>query len=187
MPKSKNGGTRDKWKKPVRSDQIYSNNSAMNPIITAITASQVKKDITPFKVGDGVRVHTKVREGDKERVQVYAGIVIARKGHGIHESFTVRRISYGEGVERVFPVNTPNIDKVEVERESEVMKARLYYLRGRTGKAAVAVKVKDRSAEIHAKNIAEKAATAAAATAAATPAPAVTPAPAAATPAPAAS
>jgi len=159
----------------------------MNPIITAITASQVKKDITPFKVGDGVRVHTKVREGDKERVQVYAGIVIARKGHGIHESFTVRRISYGEGVERVFPVNTPNIDKVEVERESEVMKARLYYLRGRTGKAAVAVKVKDRSAEIHAKNIAEKAATAAAATAAATPAPAVTPAPAAATPAPAAS
>jgi large subunit ribosomal protein L19 len=187
MPKSKNGGTRDKWKKPVRSDQIYSNNSAMNPIITAITASQVKKDITPFKVGDGVRVHTKVREGDKERVQVYAGIVIARKGHGIHESFTVRRISYGEGVERVFPVNSPNIDKVEVERESEVMKARLYYLRGRTGKAAVAVKVKDRSAEIHAKNIAEKAATAAAATAAATPAPAVTPAPAAATPAPAAS
>jgi large subunit ribosomal protein L19 len=151
----------------------------MNPIITAITASQVKKDITPFKVGDGVRVHTKVREGDKERVQVYAGIVIARKGHGIHESFTVRRISYGEGVERVFPVNSPNIDKVEVERESEVMKARLYYLRGRTGKAAVAVKVKDRSAEIHAKNIAEKAATAAAATAAAAPAPAATPAPAA--------
>jgi len=159
----------------------------MNPIITEITASQVKKDITPFKVGDGVRVHTKVREGDKERVQVYAGIVIARKGHGIHESFTVRRISYGEGVERVFPVNSPNIDKVEVERESEVMKARLYYLRGRTGKAAVAVKVKDRSAEIHAKNIAEKAATAAAATAAtaaaataaAAPAPADTPAPAA--------
>ena len=151
----------------------------MNPIITEITASQVKKDITPFKVGDGVRVHTKVREGDKERVQVYAGIVIARKGHGIHESFTVRRISYGEGVERVFPVNSPNIDKVEVERESEVMKARLYYLRGRTGKAAVAVKVKDRSAEIHAKNIAEKAATAAAATAAAAPAPAATPAPAA--------
>ena len=138
----------------------------MNPIITEITASQVKKDITPFKVGDGVRVHTKVREGDKERVQIYAGIVIARKGHGIHESFTVRRISYGEGVERVFPVNSPNIDKVEVERESEVMKARLYYLRGRTGKAAVAVKVKDRSAEIHAKHLAEKAAKTAAATAA---------------------
>jgi large subunit ribosomal protein L19 len=114
----------------------------MNPIITEITSAQVKKDTTPFKVGDGVRVHTKVREGDKERVQIYAGIVIARKGHGIHETFTVRRISYGEGVERVFPVNSPNIEKIEVERESVPMKARLYYLRNRTGKAAVAVKVR---------------------------------------------
>jgi large subunit ribosomal protein L19 len=115
----------------------------MNPIISEITASQVKKDITPFKVGDGVRVHTKVREGDKERIQIYSGIVIARKGHGIHESFTVRRISYGEGVERVFPVNSPNIEKIEVEQESENMKARLYYLRRRTGKAAVAIKKKE--------------------------------------------
>src|SRR5471032_2924834 len=112
----------------------------MNPIIQAISASQVKTNLTPFKVGDGVRVHTKVREGDKERVQIFAGIVIARKGHGIHESFTVRRISYGEGVERVFPVNSPNIEKVEVERVSENMRARLYYLRDRQGKAAVAVK-----------------------------------------------
>ena len=126
----------------------------MNPIITAITASQVKKDITPFKVGDGVRVHTKVREADKERVQSYSGIVIARKGHGIHETFTVRRLSYGEGVERVFPVNSPNIEKIEVERESEVMKARLYYLRRRTGKAAVAIKDKDRAAVIHAEKVA---------------------------------
>jgi large subunit ribosomal protein L19 len=115
----------------------------MNPIISQITASQVKKDITPFKVGDGVRVHTKVREGDKERIQIYSGIVIARKGAGIHETFTVRRISYGEGVERVFPVNSPNIDKVEVERESEVMRSRLYYLRDRTGKAAVSVKERE--------------------------------------------
>ena len=115
----------------------------MNPIISQITASQVKKDITPFKVGDGVRVHTKVREGDKERIQIYSGIVIARKGAGIHETFTVRRISYGEGVERVFPVNSPNIDKVEVERESEVMRSPLYYLRGRTGKAAVSVKERE--------------------------------------------
>lgn len=130
----------------------------MNPIIQEITAHQVNKDITPFKVGDGVRVHTKVREGDKERVQVYAGIVIARKGHGIHETFTVRRLSYGEGVERVFPTNSPNIEKIEVERESEPMKARLYYLRRRTGKAAVAIKEKDRAAEIHAKHVAEKAA-----------------------------
>ena len=119
----------------------------MNPIISQITAEQVKKDITPFKVGDGVRVHTKVREGDKERVQIYSGIVIARKGHGIHESFTVRRISYGEGVERVFPVNSPNIEKIEVERDSEPMKARLYYLRRRTGKAAVAVKERENRVE----------------------------------------
>ena len=122
----------------------------------------MKKDTTPFPVGDGVRVHTKVREGDKERVQIYSGIVIARKGHGIHENFTVRRISYGEGVERVFPVNSPNIEKIEVERESENMKARLYYLRRRTGKAAVAIKEKDRAAEIHAQHVAAKAAAAAA-------------------------
>ncbi|HET7537318.1 MAG TPA: 50S ribosomal protein L19 [Candidatus Didemnitutus sp.] len=114
----------------------------MNSIIKDITAAQVKKDVASFKVGDGVRVHTKVREGDKERVQVFAGVVIARKGHGIHETFTVRRISYGEGVERVFPVSSPNIEKVEVEKDSEPGKARLYYLRERTGKAAMAVKEK---------------------------------------------
>ncbi|MBL9203303.1 MAG: 50S ribosomal protein L19 [Opitutaceae bacterium] len=134
----------------------------MNPIIREITAHQVRKDLSPFKVGDGVRVHTKVREGDKERVQVYAGIVIARKGTGIAETFTVRRLSYGEGVERVFPVNSPNIEKVEIERESQPMRARLYYLRKRTGKAAMAIKEKDRGAEIHAQHEAEKAAKAAA-------------------------
>ena len=114
----------------------------MNQIIKDITAAQVKSSSAPFKVGDGVRVHTKVREGDKERVQIFAGVVIAHKGSGIHETFTVRRISYGEGVERVFPVNSPNIEKIEIERESEPGKARLYYLRDRTGKAAMAVKEK---------------------------------------------
>jgi large subunit ribosomal protein L19 len=114
----------------------------MNPIIKEITAHQVKHNVAPFKVGDGVRVHTKVREGDKERVQVFAGVVIAHKGSGIHETFTVRRISYGEGVERVFPLNSPNLDKIEVERDSEPGRARLYYLRDRTGKAAMAVKEK---------------------------------------------
>ena len=114
----------------------------MNPIIKEITAAQVKHNVAPFKVGDGVRVHTKVREGDKERVQVFAGVVIAHKGSGIHETFTVRRISYGEGVERVFPVNSPNLEKIEVEKESKPGKARLYYLRKRTGKAAMAVKEK---------------------------------------------
>jgi large subunit ribosomal protein L19 len=115
-----------------------------NPIIKEITASQVKKDLPPFKVGDGVKVHTKVREGDKERIQIFSGIVIALKGSGIHETFTVRRISYGEGVERVFPTSSPNIEKIEIEQTSEPMRARLYYLRDRLGKAAVAVKVEKR-------------------------------------------
>jgi large subunit ribosomal protein L19 len=112
----------------------------MNQIIKDITAAQVKYNVAPFKVGDGVRVHTKVREGDKERVQIFAGVVIAHKGSGIHETFTVRRISYGEGVERVFPVNSPNVVKIEVEKDAEPGKARLYYLRDRLGKAAMAVK-----------------------------------------------
>lgn len=114
----------------------------MKPVVQEITKHQLKTDLPAFKVGDGVRVHTKVREGEKERIQVFSGIVIARKGHGIHEAFTVRRISYGEGVERVFPVNSPNIDKIEIERVSETMRARLYYLRDRVGKKAVQVKEK---------------------------------------------
>ena len=111
-------------------------------LLKEITKEQIKENVTSFKVGDGVRVHTKVREGDKERIQVFAGIVIARKGSGIHETFTVRRISYGEGVERVFPLNSPNIEKIEVERESVPMRARLYYLRDRIGKEATKVKEK---------------------------------------------
>ncbi len=111
-------------------------------LLNDITKAQIKENVTSFKVGDGVRVHTKVREGDKERIQIFAGIVIARKGSGIHETFTVRRISYGEGVERVFPLNSPNIEKIEVERESVTMKARLYYLRDRIGKEASKVKEK---------------------------------------------
>jgi large subunit ribosomal protein L19 len=114
----------------------------MNQTIDNIVNEQLKKDVTSFKVGDGVKVHVRVREGDKERIQVFSGIVIARKGSGIHETFTVRRISYGEGVERVFPVHSPLVDKIEVERESEVMRARLYYLRDRIGKQATKVKEK---------------------------------------------
>ncbi len=112
----------------------------MNPIIKEITSAQIKTDTPPFRVGDGVKVHTKVREGDKERIQIFSGIVIALKGHGIQEAFTVRRISYGEGVEKVFPVNSPMIEKIEVDRHSEPMRARLYYLRKRKGKAAMAIK-----------------------------------------------
>ncbi len=114
----------------------------MQAIIDSITQDQLKADRDQFKVGDGVRVHTRVREGDKERIQIFAGIVIARKGGGIHETFTVRRISYGEGVERVFPVHSPNIEKVEVDRDSIPMRARLYYLRDRVGKKANKVKEK---------------------------------------------
>lgn len=111
-------------------------------IINEITKEQLKEDRNHFKVGDGVRVHTRVREGNKERIQVFPGIVIARKGQGIHETFTVRRISFGEGVERVFPVHSPNIEKIEVDRESVTMRARMYYLRERIGKAANKVKEK---------------------------------------------
>ena len=114
----------------------------MKPIIEEITKGQLKADRANFKVGDGVKVHTLVREGDKTRVQLFAGIVIARKGHGISETFTVRRISYGEGVERVFPVHSPNIVKVEVDRESVPMRARMYYLRDRVGKASSKVREK---------------------------------------------
>lgn len=108
-------------------------------LLKEITKDQIKT-VADFKVGDGVKVHAKVREGDKERIQIFSGIVIARKGSGIHETFTVRRISYGEGVERVFPVNSPNIAKIEVDRESQTTRARLYHLRNRVGKEATKVK-----------------------------------------------
>lgn len=111
----------------------------MKPIIDEITKDQLISGRDQFKVGDGVRVHTRVREGEKERIQIFAGIVIARKGHGIHETFTVRRISYGEGVERVFPTNSPNIEKIEIERESVTKRARMYFLRQRIGKKATKV------------------------------------------------
>jgi large subunit ribosomal protein L19 len=100
----------------------------------------MKKDVPAFKVGDTIKVHTKVAEGEKERIQVFQGIVIARKGTGIHQCFTVRRISYGEGVERVFPLHSPRIDKIEIENEGRVRRSKLYYLRGRQGKKATKVK-----------------------------------------------
>lgn len=114
----------------------------MNQKIDNVVKEQLKKDVTPFKVGDGVKVHVRVREGDKERIQVFSGVVIARKGSGIHETFTVRRISYGEGVERVFPIHSPLVDKIEVDRDSVVKRARMYYLRDRVGKQATKVKEK---------------------------------------------
>jgi len=112
-------------------------------ILDKIQSEQFRKDDTKFNVGDTVRVHTKVVEGDKERIQVFAGVVIGRRGRGLNETFTVRRVSYNEGVERVFPVHSPRIDKVEVERQGSVRRAKLTYLRARIGKGAVAVKEKE--------------------------------------------
>ena len=111
-------------------------------LLKEITNEYLQEGRDQFKVGDGVKVHVRVREGDKERIQIFAGIVIARKGSGIHETFTVRRIASGVGVERVFPVNSPLFDKIEVDRESITMRARMYYLRDRVGKEATKVKEK---------------------------------------------
>jgi large subunit ribosomal protein L19 len=109
-------------------------------IIKTIEKEQQKAQVTPFKVGDSVKVHTRVVEGDKERIQIFSGIVIGRKGTGLNASFTVRRISYGEGVERVFPVHSPKIAKVEVETAGTARRAKLNYLRDRKGKQAMAVR-----------------------------------------------
>ena len=108
-----------------------------------IAAEQFRKDSAKFNVGDSVRVHTKVVEGDKERIQVFAGVVIGIRGRGLNQTFTVRRISYGEGVERIFPTHSPRVEKIEVERQGKVRRAKLTYLRGRIGKGAMAVKEKD--------------------------------------------
>ena len=112
----------------------------MNRIIDAVEKDQLKPETAAFRVGDGVRVHTRVVEGDKERIQIFSGIVIGRKGRGLNETFTVRRISYGEGVERVFPLHSPRIAKLEVEKQGKARRAKLNYLRGRKGKEATAVR-----------------------------------------------
>ena len=111
-------------------------------LMDEITAGELKDNRDDFKVGDGVAVHVRVIEGNKERIQIFHGIVISRKGHGVNESFTVRRIASGVGVERVFPVHSPRIDKIEVERESMPMRAKMYYMRDRIGKSAMKVKEK---------------------------------------------
>ena len=111
-------------------------------LMDEITAGELKDNRDDFKVGDGVTVHVRVIEGNKERIQIFHGIVISRKGHGVNESFTVRRIASGVGVERVFPVHSPRIDKIEVERESMPMRAKMYYMRDRIGKSAMKVKEK---------------------------------------------
>ncbi|HZI33524.1 MAG TPA: 50S ribosomal protein L19 [Candidatus Binatia bacterium] len=115
-------------------------------LLKKIESEQFRKDEAKFNVGDSVRVHTKVVEGDKERIQIFSGVVIGKRGTGLNETFTVRRISYGEGVERIFPFHSPRVDKIEVERQGDVRRAKLTYLRKRIGKGATLVKEKAKTA-----------------------------------------
>jgi len=114
----------------------------MSTIIDAINQENVKKEIPEFSVGDTVKVMIKVKEGDRERLQAFEGIVIARKNGGISETFTVRRISFGVGVEKTFPIHSPKVADIQVVRRGKVARAKLYYLRERTGKAAKVKEIK---------------------------------------------
>ena len=105
-------------------------------LVKTLTQQYMKPELPQMNVGDTVRVTVRVKEGNRERIQVFEGTVIAKKHGGIEETFTVRRISYGVGVERVFPINSPFVEKVTVVRKGKVRRAKLFYLRGRTGKAA---------------------------------------------------
>ncbi|HHT53543.1 MAG TPA: 50S ribosomal protein L19 [Clostridiales bacterium] len=109
--------------------------------IEALTNEQLKKELPVFNIGDTVRVHNRIREGNRQRIQLFEGTVIAKRGSGISETFTVRRISYGCGVEKTFPLHSPNVEKVEVIRRGKIRRAKLYYLRDRVGKAS---KVKEK-------------------------------------------
>lgn len=113
----------------------------MESLLTKVVENNLKKEVPTINVGDTVRVHVKIKEGERERIQVFEGTVIAKKHGGISQTFTVRRVSYGVGVERVFPIHSPKVDKVEIIRKGKVRRAKLYYLRERVGKAA---KVKER-------------------------------------------
>jgi len=105
-------------------------------LLQAVDNSQLRTDVPKFRAGDTVRVHVKIKEGDKYRIQLFEGVVLCIKRHGISSTFTVRKVSSGYGVERIFPLHSPIIEKVEVVKQGKVRRARLYYLRGRRGKAA---------------------------------------------------
>lgn len=104
-------------------------------IIEKLESQQIKKEMTPFRVGDTLKVHLRIIEGDKERIQVFTGTVIARKGKGLSETFSLHRVAYGAGMERVFMLHSPRIAKIEVTKEGDVRRSKLYYLRGKSGKA----------------------------------------------------
>ncbi len=110
--------------------------------LSAVEKGELKSDIPSFLVGDTVKVHVKIKEGDKERIQIFEGVVIARRNGDLRSSFTVRKISFGQGVERIFPLHSPIIDKIEVSKRGKVRRAKLYYLRGLKGKAAKIKEVK---------------------------------------------
>jgi large subunit ribosomal protein L19 len=116
----------------------------MSKLIDAIDSQSLRDDIPAFRPGDSVKVHVKVVEGNRSRIQVFAGVVISRTGDGVRQSFTVRKVSFGVGVERTFPLHSPIIDKIEVERHGDVRRAKLYYLRGLRGKAAKIKEKRDR-------------------------------------------
>ena len=110
-------------------------------LIEAFTNEQMKEELPVIRIGDTIRVHNKIKEGNRERIQMFEGTVIAKHGGGISETFTVRRVSYGVGVEKTFPIHSPNVEKVEIIRSGKVRRAKLYYLRDRVGKAS---KVKEK-------------------------------------------
>ena len=108
----------------------------MNEIIRAIEKEQIREDLTQFNIGDTIKVHVRIKEGNRERIQVFEGTVIKKQNGGLRETFTVRRVAYGVGVERTFPINAPIIDKIDVVRRGKVRRAKLFYLRDRVGKDA---------------------------------------------------
>ena len=116
----------------------------MNKLVEQVSAAALREDIPDFRPGDQVKVHVRVIEGNRSRIQVFAGVVIGRNGSGIAEAFTVRKVSFGTGVERTFPLHSPIIEKIEVERFGDVRRAKLYYLRGLRGKAAKIKEKRDR-------------------------------------------
>jgi large subunit ribosomal protein L19 len=117
----------------------------MSKIIDSLDQSSLRDDVPAFRPGDTVKVHVKVVEGNRSRIQVFAGVVISRAGDGVREAFTVRKVSFGVGVERTFPVHSPIIDKIEIDRRGDVRRAKLYYLRNLRGKAAKIKEKRDAS------------------------------------------
>jgi len=140
----KRTATRDSLKNILSAIEEIKGTRVMTDLMKLVEASSLREDSLEFEIGDTVNVHTRILEGDKERVQIFSGTIISRKGSGSRESFTVRRIVAGEGVERTFPVNTPKIAQLEIVRHGKVRRAKLFYLRDRVGKAT---RLKERRAK----------------------------------------